>query len=173
MRYQDAAHLTVLIVDDSQHFRRILRLVLRNLGVLKVVEAMDGAAAFECLKTDLVDIIITDLEMAPVDGISFTRQVRNIEISPQPFVPIIMLTGHTQREWIVEARDAGVSELLAKPLTPLSLKRRIESVVKNPRSFVQIGQQCLPDRRRQEKSFVGNDLRGSIRPETTDQTDKK
>ncbi|MBU6298344.1 MAG: response regulator, partial [Alphaproteobacteria bacterium] len=79
---------------------------------------------------------------------AFTREVRTSAQSPNPYVPIIMVTGHTERHRVETARDAGVTEFLAKPITAQNLFLRIAEIVERPRSFVRCNGYFGPDRRR-------------------------
>jgi CheY-like chemotaxis protein len=157
MSAADFHHLKVLIVEDNPHMRMLLRALLLSLGVNRFSEATDGMAAFEELKNGHVDFIITDLSMKPVDGIAFTRMVR--QESSQPFVPIIMVTGHTERSRVEAARDAGVTEFLAKPITAHNLFRRVAEIVQHPRSFVRCGEYFGPNRRRRKAAGHTSPLR--------------
>ena len=85
------------------------------------------------------DFVLTDLSMKPVDGIEFTRRVRLGRDSPNPYLPIIMVTGHTERPRVEAARDAGVTEFLAKPITTQNLLVRLVEIVERPRPFVRCG----------------------------------
>jgi CheY-like chemotaxis protein len=140
--------LRALIVEDNPHMRTLLKSLLHALGLKQVYEAAEGAAAFEALRERNPDFILTDLSMKPMDGIEFTRQVRGSKDSPNPYIPIIMVTGHTERPLIMTARDAGVTEILAKPITARSLMLRIAQVIDKPRAFVRCGDYFGPDRRR-------------------------
>ena len=93
-------------------------------------------------------MILTDLSMKPVDGIAFTREVRLSHDSPNPYVPIMMITGHTERQKVEAARDAGITEFLAKPVTAQGLFLRIAEIVERPRPFVRCAEYFGPDRRR-------------------------
>ncbi len=86
--------------------------------------------------------------MKPVDGLEFVREVRTSEKSSNPFVPIIMITGHTEKHRVEAARDAGVTEFIAKPITAQSLFTRIAEIVERPRAFVRAETYFGPDRRR-------------------------
>jgi len=86
--------------------------------------------------------------MKPIDGIAFTQEVRLSHKSPNPYVPIIMITGHTERHRVEAARDAGVTEFLAKPITAQNLFLRIAEIIERPRPFVRAGAYFGPDRRR-------------------------
>ncbi len=144
--------LNFLIVDDNKHMRALVKTILLALGVKNTLEADDGADAFKELRHFPADIIICDWNMEPLDGMDFTRMVRTANDSPNPFVPIIMLTGHTEMNRVAEARDAGIHEFLAKPISAKALFSRIRAVVERPRPFIRTGGMLGyfgPDRRRQ------------------------
>jgi two-component system chemotaxis response regulator CheY len=140
--------LKVLVVEDNQHMRSLLRSLLNSLGVREVYEAGNGGAALDVLREKKCDLILSDLAMQPMDGLEFTRDVRSSDKSSNPFVPIIMITGHTEKHRVMAARDAGVTEFLAKPITAQSLFSRIAEIVERPRAFVRADSYFGPDRRR-------------------------
>ncbi|MDP3173238.1 MAG: response regulator [Phenylobacterium sp.] len=145
MRYE---LLNILLVDDNHHMRVLLGEILRAIGVRHIHEANDGAEALQMLRGMPIDIVITDLAMQPLDGIDFMRLLRNSPESPNPMVPVIMITGHATQRRIYEARDAGVNEFLAKPLTARGVIERISQVVDHARPFVRTDDYFGPDRRR-------------------------
>lgn len=140
--------LKALIVEDNQHMRSLLRALLNSVGIMDVAEAAHGQTGIEALRRKRADLVLTDLAMKPMDGLEFTRFVRNDPLSPNPFVPIIMITGHTEKHRVEAARDAGVTELLAKPITAGNLFARIGEIVERPRAFVRCEGYFGPDRRR-------------------------
>jgi CheY-like chemotaxis protein len=144
-------HLKALVVEDNPHMRVLLRSLLNAIGVKQVFEAEDGGEAFKQLCEHKPDFVLTDLSMKPVDGIEFTKTVRASEEAPNPYVPIIMVTGHTERHRIEMARDAGVTEIIAKPITPQGLYSRVAEIVERPRAFVRAEEFFGPDRRRRSK----------------------
>lgn len=141
-------HLKALIVEDNQHMRALLRSLLNALGIAIVFEATNGEDAFVLLRDKQPDLILSDLSMKPMDGIAFAREVRLSKSSPNPYIPIIMVTGHTERHRIEAARDAGVTEVLAKPITAGHLFQRIGEILDRPRPFVKCPDYFGPDRRR-------------------------
>lgn len=143
--------LRILIADDNQHMRTLLKSLLQALGVKYLHESTDGATAFMAMRDFKPDLALSDLTMQPMDGIEFTRMVRRHKDSPNPQVPIIMVTGHTERSLVEGARDAGVNEFLAKPITPHNLIARITEVLDRPRPFVRCEAYVGPDRRRRRK----------------------
>jgi CheY-like chemotaxis protein len=152
--------LNFLIADDNKHMRAMVKSLLLALGVRNVVEASDGADAFKELRHFPADIIICDWSMKPVDGLAFTRMVRSGKDSPNPFVPIIMLTGFTEMTRVVEARDTGIHEFLAKPISAKGLYSRVRSIIEHPRPFIRTGIYFGPDRRRKDSpSYRGPERR--------------
>jgi two-component system chemotaxis response regulator CheY len=143
-------NLKALIVEDNSHMRALLRALLDAAGIKDFCEASHGRAAIEVLRDRKPDIVLTDLAMKPMNGIEFTRHVRNSETSPNPFVPIIMITGHTEKYRVEEARDVGVTEFLAKPITAHNLFTRITEIIERPRAFVRCNDYFGPDRRRRQ-----------------------
>lgn len=120
---------TIMVVDDSVHMRTIVSHILRALPVKRVVEATDGVEAFERLRYEEIDAIVLDYRMAPLDGLEFVRMLRTAEDSPAPGIPVLMLTGHTQRSRVVAAKEAGVSGFMAKPISARGLARRLMAAI--------------------------------------------
>ena len=143
-------NLRALVVEDNPHMRTLLRSLLHALGIKNVHEAADGNSGFTELKARQPDLVLTDLSMAPTDGIAFTKQIRSGEGTPNPYMPIIMVTGHTERPRVEAARDAGVTETLAKPITIHNLMARLTEIVDRPRPFVKSETYFGPDRRRRK-----------------------
>jgi two-component system chemotaxis response regulator CheY len=140
--------LKILLVDDNHHMRMLLGEILRALGVREIHEATDGAQGLQAMRENAIDIVMTDLSMQPLDGIDFVRLLRNSPDSPNPMAPVIMVTGHSTLQRVREARNAGVNEILVKPLTARGVIERISQVVDHPRPFVRTADYFGPDRRR-------------------------
>jgi CheY-like chemotaxis protein len=157
----------VMIVDDNKHMRGLVRTVLEALGVGRIVEARDGETALERMQENSVDLIIADWHMDGMDGLKLTRFIRNSEDSPDRFIPIIMLTGHTEAGRVTEARDCGVTEFMAKPVSARALYARISAIIENPRPFVRTKGYFGPDRRRRMIPFDGPDRRTAEQPRST------
>ena len=121
-------HTRVLVVDDNPHVRTIVREVLAAAG-MEVRECADGAAALKLLQQWRPDITLVDYEMQPVNGVEFTREVRKGKIPRLRDMAVLMMTGHGDRARVMEAREAGVDGLMAKPLTIGAILSRIEAVL--------------------------------------------
>src|SRR6202163_2898184 len=105
----DFNRLRFLIIEDNAHMRRIMRTLLYGFGSREVYEAEDGAAGLEMFIHYVPDIVITDWAMPIFDGIELTQMIRQPNGSGNPFVPIILLTGHCDKRRVMTARDAGVT----------------------------------------------------------------
>ena len=144
----DFTKLRILVVDDNAHMRRIVRTLLHGFGAREVYEAEDGAAGLELFTSHLPDILIVDWSMPIFDGIELVSMIRRPESGVNPYVPIIMLTGHSEKSRVLRARDAGVTEFLCKPISAKALHQRVLNCVLNPRPFVKTKDYFGPDRRR-------------------------
>lgn len=161
----DFQNLNVLVVDDNKYMRDLVRTILHALGVKNICEAADGAQAFERLTLFPADLAICDLMMVPLDGLDFVRMLRTAKDSPNPFLPVIMLTGHTELPRIREVRDAGAEEILAKPISTTALYGRMVELVENPRSYVRTKTYFGPDRRRwNDPNYRGSERRTDSQP---------
>jgi two-component system chemotaxis response regulator CheY len=90
---------------------------------------------------------VTDWQVEPCNGLELVRRIRNMEASCNPFIPIMMLTGHTEAWRIARARDAGVNVFAAKPVTPQRLITHFVKMIEDPRPFVKTSNYIGPDRR--------------------------
>jgi two-component system chemotaxis response regulator CheY len=144
----DFNRLRFLVIDDNAHMRRILRTLLHGFGAREVYEAEDGASGLEGFTHHTPDIIISDWVMPIFDGLELAQMIRQPNANTNPYVPIIMLTGHSDKKRVMIARDAGITEFLAKPISAKSLYERILNVVVRPRPFVKTATYFGPDRRR-------------------------
>jgi len=167
----DFKPLSFLVVDDSAHMRRLVRTLLHSFGAREINEAENGAAGLEVFTRNLPDIVILDWAMPIFDGIELTRMIRVSEDNPNPFVPIIMLTGNAERRRVLQARDAGVTDFLVKPISAKVLYERIVNVVVNPRPPMRARTYLGPDRRRSlSSSYSGPERRTGSPAEVLHQT---
>ena len=140
--------LNILIVDDNVHMRKITRMMLMNFGAKAVLEAADGLAALEAIRTSDPDVMLLDWDMPVLNGLEVMRIVRSPGVFPRPNLPAIMLTNQAQRWHVNEALRAGVHEFLLKPTSPKALQDRLTAIVFQPRPMVKIGKYYVPGPRR-------------------------
>ena len=144
----DLARLRVLVVDDNKYMRKLLTSSLKALSVVMIDEATSGEEALGLIQSNPPDLVIADWLMEPMDGIEMTRRIRSDAASPNPYIPVIMVSGFGEKHRVLQARDAGVTEFLVKPFTAKGLSQRIAQVIDNPRAFVRTYGYFGPDRRR-------------------------
>lgn len=156
--------LCVLIVDDSQFMRNLVESILHSLHIKEVLQSSDAAEAFIVLGRSAVDLVLVDWVMEPLDGLDFIKLVRNGRDSPNPFLPMIMLTGYTEAWRVRQARDVGVNEFLAKPVSAKGLYKKIISVIDHPRPYTRTKAFFGPDRRRKDVGPAKGTPERRVRP---------
>ena len=128
--------LCVMIVEDDSFTRSLIKTVLRNMGVRTIHEADGATLALEMMATAAIDVIVSDIQMSPIDGLQFLRHLRAgtrppgvvPPQAPPSQIPVIFLTAHAQVKLVEQARAAGVSAFLTKPIRPALLRERLLSV---------------------------------------------
>jgi len=149
-----------LIIEDNVNMIALVRSILQALGAKRVYEASDAKTGLELIPVVQPDIVICDWQMEPMSGLELVCLIRD-EQSPSPFVPIIMLTAHSEIERVKEARDCGVNEFLVKPISAKTLYGRISTIIEHPRPFVRTETYFGPDRRRRQTEFPGPERRSA------------
>ena len=129
----------VLVVDDDYYMRKVIKSLLQVSGIKTFYEAPNGLEGIEAILTLNPDVVLLDWNMPDINGSEFMRIVRSPLTFPLPAVPIIMLTGHVERETVVEAVRLGVNEFLCKPVSAKALYERILAIRAKPRAMVRIG----------------------------------
>ena len=124
MNYKD---MTVLVVDDFSTMRRIVRNILRDLEFKTILEAENGVAAWDLLKTQQVDLIVSDWNMPQMTGLELLKAVRGDEKTKD--IPFLMVTAESQKENIVEAVKAKVSNYIVKPFTAATLSEKLAKII--------------------------------------------
>ncbi len=124
MNYKD---MTVLVVDDFSTMRRIVRNILRDLEFKNILEADNGQSALDVLSTQEVHLIVSDWNMPKMTGLELLKSVRsNEKIKDLPF---LMVTAESQKENIVEAVKAKVSNYIVKPFTAATLAEKLAKII--------------------------------------------
>ena len=145
--------LKVLVVDDNLHMRALLCRILQAFGVKTIYDATNAQQAWEIFRLNPCDIMLVDWVLDGMNGVEFTEKVRNAPDSPNPFIPIIMVSGYSSKECVNAARDAGVTEFLAKPVSSKAILSRLVAVIESPRPFVRTKTYFGPCRRRRIDPF--------------------
>jgi two-component system chemotaxis response regulator CheY len=156
-------HLRILVIDDNHHMVNIVKTIMRAFGAKDFRDAKNAIEAYELAKIEGVDLIVTDYAMDQMNGCEFTRLIRLAADSPNHYVPIIMLSAYSERSRVEAARDAGVTEFCAKPVTATELYRKVASIINTPRPFIRTIEYFGPDRRRRKSdSYKGNERRDNL-----------
>ena len=120
--------MKILVVDDFSTMRRIVRNILQQIGFTNIEEAEDGKVALNRLKSGGVDFVISDWNMPNMMGIDLLRHVRADEALKK--LPFLMVTAESQKENVIEAVQAGVSNYIVKPFTAETLEQKLELIFK-------------------------------------------
>jgi CheY-like chemotaxis protein len=140
--------LSVLIVEDNPHMRKVIRNLLTTIGIKRVAEAADGIEGLEVIRTANPDVVLLDWEMPLLSGAELVRIVRSPGVFPTPDLPIIVVSAHGERWRVVEGMRLGVNEYLVKPLSAQALRDRLLTIMANPRPVVQRDGYYGPEPRR-------------------------
>ena len=151
----DFKYMKVLIVEDDPHIANIIKVVLMAFSAENVHICSCYEDAVSTLKAEPTDCVFVDYMMSPVGGIKLIEFVRWSTDPSISQLPVILCTVYTDFAKIVEARDAGVSEILAKPITPMSIFHKTVAAVHKPRPFINSLHFHGPDRRRRHLPRAG------------------
>jgi two-component system chemotaxis response regulator CheY len=122
-------NMKVLVVDDFATMRRIVKNVLKQIGFSDIVEADDGATALDVLKENQIDLIVSDWNMPKMTGLDLLKTVRGDESTKE--IPFLMVTAEAQKDNVLQAVQAGVSNYIVKPFTADGVKEKLTQIFNN------------------------------------------
>jgi DNA-binding response OmpR family regulator len=154
------AALRVLVIDDSREMCAIVGTVLAAAGVGHLHYAANGRRGLDVISGFPIDVAFVDHEMPVMNGLDFISVIRSVD-SAVRYMPLIMLTGHSDLNHINAARDRGVTEFLCKPVTARAILARLNAVIMEPRPFMNSPTYFGPDRRRKRTTAYNGPLRRS------------
>ncbi len=160
-RKKQLHELNVLFLDENADMRHMVRDIARSIGVNEVdvvPNAYEAWRAYSDKKKD-IDVILVDWGREDASGLEFTKNVRRHQGSRYREIPIIIMTSFTNKERVIKARDAGITEFLIKPFAKKDLKNRIRYVIEKPREFIESENYVGPDRRRRDIDVEVADLK--------------
>lgn len=158
MQGYDLHKISVLIVEPKFFMRKIINDILNEFGITNIQVAETAREGFEFFSKFSPDLILTDWSPT-LNGVQFVTNIRQSKQSPNPYVPIIVISAHTSMKHVFTARDAGMTEFLVKPVRANLLYARIQSVIERHRMFVRAPRFFGPDRRRRRILFNGLEKR--------------
>lgn len=118
--------MKVLVVDDFAAMRRILKNVLKQIGFTNILEADDGTTALDVLKNNKVDLIVSDWTMPKMNGLDLLKTVRSNEDTKD--MPFLMVTASSQKDDVIQAVQAGVSNYIVKPFTADTVEEKLTRI---------------------------------------------
>jgi two-component system chemotaxis response regulator CheY len=139
--------LTILIADPGTYMRRVVYGMLRGFGANRILEAADAADVLSALMQQKIDILILDAKLPPQSGLAVTQAIRRNTDNENRTLPILIMTSDAQQWTVKEARDAGASMVVAKPMSPTTLYDRMVWIAFDRRQFIDCPTYFGPDRR--------------------------
>jgi two-component system chemotaxis response regulator CheY len=120
----------ILVVEDELHTRVLIRNMLRQIGFRSILEAADGRAGLDEVLRGKPHVILCDVHMQPVNGLTFLRLLREAKLQHVRTIPVVFLTADAERDTVIFAKEYHVNGYLLKPVSPADLKARIDTVLK-------------------------------------------
>jgi CheY-like chemotaxis protein len=139
--------MSVLIIDDTTFFRRGVVEMCQAFGFGRIRHAGSPLEALELMQREAFDFVVTDFQMEPLNGVEVTRMIRQSSGKNTMYVPIVMMTGRSDRPTLKAALEAGVTDFVAKPLSPKTLLARFISIIEKPKPFMRTNDYFGPDHR--------------------------
>ncbi|HYE51173.1 MAG TPA: response regulator [Azospirillaceae bacterium] len=118
------SRMSALVIEDQAFIRGVVIKILKQLEFGGIMEAEEGSVGLEMALDRHPDIIICDIEMAPMDGLTFLRELRRKE-EVGLRTPVVFLTNHADKDTVIKARDLGVNAFIAKPVTVAGLREKL------------------------------------------------
>lgn len=122
------AKVSVLLVDDCSDTRRIIRQLLRYTGIIKIVEAENGAIAFDQLARESFDLVIADWKMPQMSGFELLDKMKANERFKQ--IPVLMVTASGTEEAVLQAARRGAADFVVKPFSSDTFLSKVEAIVR-------------------------------------------
>lgn len=136
-----------LVVDGDPVGADILRQVLAGFGVRKMMRANTAEEARQILQTNEINLVLCSDKLPDATGYEFVRWLRRSKIEGNAFTPVIMVSGHTRRSMVNQARDSGANFIVTKPISTKTLLERVIWTAKENRPFIEAGDYLGPERR--------------------------
>lgn len=170
--------INVLVLDGGAKAATLIKAIFGALGLKNIFIATDGHQGVQVMKEIRVHVIFTDRELkmnkelaqgekpdpalevladnSSESGTKFVERIRKSPQSPNPFIPIVMMMDQAVGAEIIEARDAGVSEVLLRPINAEDFCQRLISIIEKPRPFITAQAYKGPCRRKSAKPLNQN-----------------
>ncbi len=137
----------ILLVDSTSEGMALLTQMFAGFGVHTPHTCASGTEAMEMFKKRDLNIIIIDANLPDMSGYDLVRWMRRSRKKPNCFAPILIISGHTPRSMVLEGRDCGANFIVTKPVTPMTMLKRIMWMGAEQREFISAPGYTGPDRR--------------------------
>lgn len=158
MNSYDLQSINILIIEPNQFMRAIIRRIITTFGVRTISDCSNIETALEMFKAAPADLVFSDWS-PKLNGLELLEKLRNKETSPNPFVPVVLVTANSEMHHVITARDRGMTEFLVKPISARQIYGRVCSVIEHQRPFAEGPEFFGPCRRRRPLEFVGQERR--------------
>ncbi|MGB0681243.1 MAG: response regulator [Magnetovibrionaceae bacterium] len=158
MKAYDLSGINVLLLEKHVLIRRLISDMFSVFGVPVVHATNSPEAAWEMFREYNPDLVLTDWN-AEIDGMTLLHRIRLDADTVNPYCPVVVVTANTELRHVCTARDRGMTEFLAKPVSAKVLYARIVSVIETNRMFVRSSDFFGPDRRRMRNNQYGGQER--------------
>jgi PleD family two-component response regulator len=148
----DLSHVEVVVVDDCPIMVKLMGMILNSMDIRKLHCTTDPVKALEEVYKHRPHLVITDLLMDSIDGLTIAKAIRQCRDDEVRFTPIFVLTGFTDKKHVLEARDVGVNEVITKPLSTRRIYQRICNLIERPTRFIETSSYFGPDRQAMRES---------------------
>lgn len=160
MSQEIRAHLNVLIAEPNEFYRRTYMNILHSLGFKRVKAEITSTDAMQSIHMGRTDLLLVGDKLEPLNGCDFVAAIRHLDDEAVKHMPIVLITDKPDVTIVRTARDVGVNEILANPVSAKAMEARVLSAIENPRVFVEVENYVGPDRRRHRASkYQGPDRR--------------
>lgn len=158
MKNFNLSQVNVLVVEHQMFTRQLMRDVLHALGIVNVTTSYADDLLDATELEFRPDMIFTDWSPS-MDGVDLIKSIRRNQANLDRFIPVVLVTAYTDLKRVCQARDAGMTEYLARPVSGEMIYRRICALVEHPRNFIETEMFFGPDRRRRVMDFGHDELR--------------
>lgn len=172
-RRERLGQLNVLVADRDFRTASLVQRILFSFGFRNMDVTTNGESALALLRSRPYNILITEWNMVPVDGVTLVKTIRSAQTDERipRDIPILMLTAQSDKQSVLAARDAGITEFVAKPFSARTISERIIQIIDNPRAFIVSKSYVGPDRRRRGEPPPGmEDRRSKGKPKDAEVT---
>ena len=155
------SRLQVLLVDNDMRSAHVVKQILEAFGLKRIIHVRSGEDAMTTLRSMRINLVLLEWKLGDTDGVTLIKTIRAAKNEPfmQLDTPVVMLTGLAKEHHVRAARDAGITEFLAKPFTAKTLSTRLIEIIDRPREFVESEAYKGPSRRRRMGPPPGTDDR--------------